>query len=200
MSLAIRPYHPSDLPALYRVCLGTGDSGRDAAHLYHDPELLAHYYVGPYLISEPDLASVLTQNGRPIGYAIATRDTAAFGHWCETEWFPVLRSRYPLEGRDHKSPAEQQLIQAIHRGHETQNRWPSYPAHLHIDLLPAGQGRGWGRRLMERLWGQLVELGVPGVHLGVGRGNSNAIDFYQHIGFEALEVHGWGFILGKNLG
>ena len=55
MDFAIRPYHPSDLCALYRVCLLTGDSGQDASQLYRDPELLGHIYVAPYAVFEPDL-------------------------------------------------------------------------------------------------------------------------------------------------
>ncbi len=35
-----------------------------------------------------------------------------------------------------------------------------YPAHLHVDLLPAGQGGGNGRRLMEKLFDALREQGI----------------------------------------
>src|SRR5262245_63083228 len=38
----IRPYRPSDLDALYRICLLTGDDGQDATSLYNDPRLLGH--------------------------------------------------------------------------------------------------------------------------------------------------------------
>jgi hypothetical protein len=65
MAFAIRPYHPSDLPALYRICLLTGDSGADASQLYRDPELLGHFYAAPYAVLEPDLCFVLTHDGSP---------------------------------------------------------------------------------------------------------------------------------------
>lgn len=199
MPFSIRPYHPSDLPSLYRICLLTGDAGADASHLYGDPELLGHYYVGPYAIAEPDLAFVLTLDGRPIGYIVGTRDTAAFGRWCETEWFPPLRERYPLPSASFQNEAEQWMIRSIHRGHETVNHWPAYPAHLHVDILPEGQGQGMGGRLMVHLWEQLKHLAVPGVHLGVGNGNARAIRFYEHLGFEKLEIDDWGYIFGKKL-
>ena len=30
----VRPYRPSDLPALYDICLQTADNGADGTHLY----------------------------------------------------------------------------------------------------------------------------------------------------------------------
>lgn len=47
MSIEIRPYQPFDLPGMYRVCLQTGDSGRDATALYSDPDLLGHVFAAP---------------------------------------------------------------------------------------------------------------------------------------------------------
>ena len=48
----IRPYHPTDLTALYRICLGTGDSGQDAAHLYRDPDVIGRDDILGQLASE----------------------------------------------------------------------------------------------------------------------------------------------------
>jgi ribosomal protein S18 acetylase RimI-like enzyme len=61
-----------------------------------------------------------------------------------------------------------------------------FPAHLHINLLPSGQGRGVGVRLVETLFDALGAIGVGGVHLGVGRRNVRAIGFYEHLGFRAI--------------
>lgn len=194
---SIRPYHPTDLPALYHICLKTGHNGEDASSLFSDPELLGHYYAGPYAVAEPHLAIVLTRHYRPVGYALGARDSAAFGRWCEDSWFPPLRERYPLPVTPSQSDAERSVIEAIHRGRAQKNLWPAFPAHLHIDILPEGQGQGFGRRLMERLWERLIDLAVPGVHLGVGIDNTRAIAFYRHIGFEEIEAHPWGYILGK---
>jgi len=40
----IRLYRPSDLGALYRISLLTGDDGQDATSLYNDPRLLGHFF------------------------------------------------------------------------------------------------------------------------------------------------------------
>lgn len=197
-SFAIHPYHPTNLTALYRICLGTGDSGQDATHLYQDPDLIGHYYAAPYAVLEPDLAFVLTRDGLPVGYVLGVRDTERFGTRCETEWFPPLRAAYPLRDEADGS-RDARMIRALHKGHEQTNHFPDYPAHLHIDILPAGQGHGWGRKLIETLADQMRSLDVPGVHLGVGGRNTNAIGFYEHVGFHRLREAEWGLILGMRL-
>ncbi|MCB0152506.1 MAG: GNAT family N-acetyltransferase, partial [Caldilineaceae bacterium] len=57
---------------------------------------------------------------------------------------------------------------------------------LHIDILPVGQGQGLGRRMMETFLDRLRALGVPGVHLGVGKRNPGAIQFYERMGFQPV--------------
>ncbi len=64
-----------------------------------------------------------------------------------------------------------------------------YPAHLHIDLVPAAQGHGWGRRLIDTLREALAADGVPGVHLGYAVSNTDAAAFYRRLGFRELPGH-----------
>ena len=194
MSFAIRSYHPTDIGALYDVCLKTGDSGEDATHLYQDRELLGHMYVAPYLAYEPDLAFTLTHNDVPVGYVLGTRDSVVFADRCERDWYPVLRARYPLPPAEDKS-RDAGMIRAFHEEFTAQPELLDYPAHLHIDLLPIGQGQGNGRRMIETFLARLRALNVSAVHLGVGKGNERAIRFYEKIGFEKV-VHydHWGWI------
>jgi ribosomal protein S18 acetylase RimI-like enzyme len=67
-----------------------------------------------------------------------------------------------------------------------------YPAHLHIDLLPEGQGRGGGRALMEHFLAAVRERGADGVHLYVGLANTGARAFYAKLGFKPLALPGDG--------
>jgi ribosomal protein S18 acetylase RimI-like enzyme len=189
MRFEIRPYHPSDLYALYRICLLTGDSGVDASALYRDPELLGHLYAAPYAVLEPDLAFVLTADGTPVGYTLGARDSQAFAERCEREWFPPLRERYPLPMESDASP-DAGRIRHIHRGHYHHSSLAEYPAHLHIDILPVGQGGGYGRRLIETLLARMRDTGVSAVHLGVSPTNHRAIGFYEHVGFHRIPVDG----------
>ena len=187
MVFAIRPYQPSDLPALYRICLETGDSGADASGLYNDPELLGHFYAAPYAVLEPELCFVLTIEGAPCGYILGTRNSADFRDACELEWFGLLRGRYPMPLESDRS-RDAAMVRLIHRGHDAAAAFPEHPAHLHIDLLPHAQGGGWGRALMTRFFETLRAAGVRGVHLGVGTRNTGAVKFYERIGFQLIEA------------
>ncbi|MFO7631421.1 MAG: GNAT family N-acetyltransferase [Caldilinea sp.] len=191
MHFAIRPYHPSDLYSLYQICLKTADSGQDATALFRDPELIGHIYVAPYAVAEPDLCFVLTVDGAPSGYVLGTRDSDAFHAWCEREWFPVLRARYPLPPAEDDSP-DASAIRGIHEGHAPHPDLAAYPAHLHIDLLPVAQGQGWGRRMIQTLLERMRQLGVSGVHLGVGKRNIGGIQFYERVGFHrVIDAETW---------
>jgi ribosomal protein S18 acetylase RimI-like enzyme len=198
MPFTIRSYHPSDLYALYRICLLTGDSGRDARALCNDEELLGHCYAAPYAVLEPDLCFLLLKDGTPCGYILGTRDSRTFQERCEREWFPVLRTRYAMPlASDHSLDAD--LIRRIHAGVPFDPDLAAYPAHLHIDLLPIAQGQGWGRMLMQTFLSRLRALQVPGVHLGVGRRNTRAISFYEHVGFQVIKSSEGGIRFGMHL-
>jgi ribosomal protein S18 acetylase RimI-like enzyme len=198
MALQILPYHASDLPALYRICLQTGNFGQDASHLYKDPDLLGHYYVAPYAVSEPDLCFVLAQGSLRCGYILGTRDTEAFHKWCEENWLPHLRKRYSLPDSEDDGP-DAHMVRLIHHQQATRKVVTEYPAHLHIDLLPTAQGNGWGQKMMHVFLKRLRELEVRGVHLGVSKKNPRAIRFYEKVGFTALAEFPGGFTYGMRL-
>jgi ribosomal protein S18 acetylase RimI-like enzyme len=181
----IRPFSPDDVASLSRVCLLTGDSGGDATGKYEDDTLLADIFLLPYLRLEPDYAHVLELGGRAVGYLVATPDSAAFAERYEREWLPGFAAAHPLV-----EPAVTPTQVLVRLGHSTAHLvgpdHALYPAHLHIDLLPEGQGAGWGRRLIGTLLRQLRDAGVPGVQLGVGERNTGAQAFYRRLGFAPL--------------
>lgn len=188
MTFAIRPYQESDLRDLYRICLLTGYNGEDARPHMRDHDLLGHIFAAPYGVLEPDLAFILTNNGVPCGYVLGARDSLAFAERCEREWFPALRERYSLPDPEDQS-IEARFTRRIHDGIRLKENVAGYPAHLHIDLLPEGQGKGWGRKMMETFLHRLRAIGVPGVHLGVSATNIRAIGFYERMGFQRLHEY-----------
>ncbi|GHV50984.1 hypothetical protein AGMMS49579_05470 [Spirochaetia bacterium] len=194
----------SDLPYLYEICLKTGDSGKDATDLFHDPYLLGQYYAAPYLFHDRGLCFVLEAEYRPQGYIIAAADTTEFRCWMERLWLPPLRLRYPKPFPKEivKSKNEEAILNHLHTvailPDPQLTPWiVDHPAHLHIDLLPAMQGQGFGRELMKALFAELGRRGIPGVHLGVGAGNQGAVAFYHKMGFTVLQEAPWGFTLGQ---
>ena len=176
------PFHPSHLPGVYAVCMESGNPGWRESTPEANPDLLGHVYAGPYAIHSPELASCVVDESGVAGYLLATADSNAFWDWEDAHWWPPLRAQYPrLTGNSWDSD----IITLIHDAPRTPAEIvTSFPAHLHIDLLPRAQGQGLGRVLVENLQVTLKEQGVPGLHLDVGKDNSNAIEFYRHLGFE----------------
>ena len=195
----IRAARPSDLDDLYEVCLRTGAAGEDASGLYENLRLLGEIYVGPYLVMPDGIGFVAIDHFGAAGYVLAAVDTRSFEDWCEREWWPGLRARYPDPGPEPQSPDEK-LIAEIHRPERARPDLVSrFPAHLHIDLLPRLQGRGVGRKMMERILADLGARGVPGVHLGAEAANHRAIGFYHHLGFAVLEADPLEVVMGLRL-
>ncbi len=203
MNLSTRPVHPSDLPQLYRICLRTANAdGTDGTHLFEDPDLMGHFYVGPYASLEPELCFVLQADdapATPAGYICATRDIAAFRRRCEDTWFPPLRRRYPLPDASDRSGAEQEFYALIHEGIDLNADAAAYPARLHIALLPELQRRGGGRLLMDALLERLNARAVPAVHLEVNRRNTGAIAFYEALGFHRVAAYPQAYVMGRTL-
>lgn len=177
----MRPFHPSDLPGMYRVCLATGDAGGDATALYRDPELLAHVYCGPYPVADPGLTFVVVDEHGVAGYVVATADTEAFAAWCEASWWPALRERLPLASDPGDGTRDHELLSHVRTPPAAQAP-EGHPAHLHVDVLPRLQGQGWGRRLIAAVADALRARGVPGLHLVVDARNTRAVGFYEHVG------------------
>jgi len=192
----IRPYHPGDLDALYRICLLTGDNGQDATPLFHDPQLLGHFFAAPYGLFEPSLAFVAEDTEGVGGYIVGALDTQAFEEQLESKWWPDLRTRYPDPPPGLPSA---QLTPDQHVAHMIHHPWRTpgeltarYPSHLHINLLPRLQASGHGSQLTKTLIAALRDQGSRGVHLHVARGNRRAAGFYRHIGFTEIPATGTG--------
>jgi ribosomal protein S18 acetylase RimI-like enzyme len=193
----IRPFHISDLGSLYRICLLTGADGEDASGTISN-EILGHFFAAPYAVTEPELCWVLTHKGDPVGYVLGTADSVKFSEATEADWWPHLRERYPMpDARD--SSREAMMIRAIHRGYQAPEVASNYPAHLHIDLLPIGQGRGLGKSMIEAFLNSLRHRGVAGLHLGVSKANQRAMDWYPKLGFRLIEEAENGVTFGMKL-
>jgi len=198
MSFIIRLYKKSDLPYLYEICLKTGNSGIDATELYKDPLLLGNFYSAPYAVIHPELTFILADNDIPLGYILGTNDSELFYHKSEKEWFPPLRKKYLLPN-ENDDASDAKIIRLIHKGHLPKPELLSYPAHLHIDILPEGQGQGMGRKLIETFCNKLIEMKVQALHLEVGKRNTNAIFFYERIGFKIIKEYEWSVAYGIKL-
>lgn len=191
----VRAFDSDDTDSCYEICLRTADNGGDATSLYSDQRIAGEVWVGPYLVRHPECSLVLEDDEGVGGYVVGTPDTASYDDWVDNEWFVPLRERYPV-GAFGEGTADAACVNLIH----TPLRMPAevveaYPAHLHIDLLPRLQGRGYGRALMDGLFERVRSAGAVAIHLGCSPDNTNAIAFYQRLGFEDLMG---GFIWGRS--
>ncbi len=202
-AFSLRRAQVRDLPELYHVCLGTGDAGADGTHLFSDPVLLGSIYVGPYVTLSPLFAYALVEDDRVCGYTLGVLDTRVFYTECETKWWPALRETYPKASWNKYRPNERELIeQTIFGGFRSPLRdeqLDMYPSHLHIDLLPPAQGRGWGPVMVGRLLDALRGAGSVGVHLTMMASNARAFNFYLKLGFQTLVQGETEWVLGLRL-
>jgi ribosomal protein S18 acetylase RimI-like enzyme len=181
----IRLYTLADFDSVSEVCLRTAEAGGDATGLYLSDELMPDIFARPYLLFEPELAFVLEAGQRVAGYILGVADSSRFVERYRTEWLPAFSQKYvhvrPPSTRDELIRhlgfvPERILIPELDR----------YPAHLHIDLLPEVQRRGFGRALMQTVIAALRARGVPGLHLSLDPANVNARAFYDRLGFHEL--------------
>ena len=198
MKFEIRPYHSTDLSSIYRICLLTGFNGGDVTPFLEDPDLVGHLFAAPYAIFEPSLCFILTIDYQPCGYILGTRDSSRFNETCEKKWFPELRKRYSLPHKE-EDTIEANFLRYLHCK-QIPSKWANdYPAHLHIDILPIAQKKGYGSKLIKIFLNQLNCLNVKGVHLVVSKKNKNAIGFYKKVGFHELNEMGESIVFGQNL-
>ncbi len=198
MKFEIRPYHNTDLSSIYRICLLTGFNGEDATPYLHDPDLVGHLFAAPYAIFESSLCFILTMNYKPCGYVLGTSDSIMFNDTCEKKWFPELRKRYVLPNKD-ENTLEANFIRYLHSKQNLPKWTHDYPAHLHIDILPIAQKKGFGSKLIKVFLNQLNCLNVKGVHLIVSKKNQNAICFYKKVGFHELNELEESIVFGQKL-
>jgi GNAT superfamily N-acetyltransferase len=198
MNFSIRSYQKSDYAKLYEICLKTGDSGSDASNIYNDPLLLGHLYVAPYVVFHPELAFIITNNNIPIGYIVGTSDSEKFYQVTEQKWFPPLREKYPFP-KENDNSSDARIIRLIHKGHPPKSELLDYPAHLHIDILPEGQGHGLGKELIHIFAEKLKELEIKALHLEVGKKNKNAQIFYEKVGFQIIKEYEYSIAYGMQL-
>lgn len=198
----IRPYRHTDLADVYDVCIRTADGGADARGRYDTDALMGDLFAGPYVFLEPELAFVLEDEGRVVGYVLGTADTQRFVASYRERWIPRLADRYPPLVGDPGSDTDRMIALHQHPEHMLVPELAGYPAHLHIDLLPAYQRRGYGRALMAAMLAALAAAGVPAVHLGMLTANTAARAFYERLGFTELAVPGNGAVsyLGRSTG
>jgi ribosomal protein S18 acetylase RimI-like enzyme len=200
MEPLIRPYRDGDHDAVYDICVRTGAASNDARGLYSTDDLIPDIYAGPYLLIEPELAFVLDNGERAVGYIIGTADTERFVRAYRERWIPGMRERYPVPPAGPGTAEDRQLANLFDPERMIRPELAPHPAHLHINLLPDYQGKGFGRDLMTEFLAAAARNGAPSAHLSVYTVNTGARAFYAKLGWHEVQASApwpWTF-LAKN--
>ncbi|MFJ8750165.1 GNAT family N-acetyltransferase [Streptomyces sp. NPDC102441] len=185
----VRPYRPADQEALADICVRTADNGGDSTRLYPDPGLMPALFAEPYAHLEPELAFVLDDgSGRAAGYVLGTADTRRFVDAFREIWLPLVTDRFPAPEGEPGTLTEAMTAFLYRPERMILPELDEHPAHLHIDLLPPWQRRGYGRELMGAFLGALHRKGVRAVHLSMLTANTPARAFYDRLGFQPIDV------------
>jgi ribosomal protein S18 acetylase RimI-like enzyme len=192
----LRRVKPCDAHSVSRICLLTGDAGETAECLYNNPELLGLVYALPYVeIPITTFGYVVEDSNQVVGYVLGSTDTRTFEHEEAKHWWPFLRAKYPLDDSSGLTVSDTRMIRSIHFPSVSPEHCMAFsPAHLHINILPAYQRRGWGRKLIGKVMEYLCEQGCPGVWLGLDTRNKLAATFYERLGFERVPGAGEEFV------
>ncbi len=183
--MTIRPYQTKDRENCRKICHITAT----APAYVKNPELVATLYCDYYIDKEPDNCFVLTDEfDNAVGYILCAENEVDF----EVGYKPYLdkAGKMSLSNK----------IGCMADSFFNRKLYKDYPAHLHIDILPAFQGKGSGKQLISTLEAHLRSKNVKGVHLGVGGDNKRAHKFYEKADYILLRNWGsLGKIYGKKL-
>jgi len=193
---SIRSYKSADTSAAYEICLKTGNSGQDATHLFSDPLVLGHIYVGPYMEFEPQSVFILEDDQGPCGYIMGVLDSQTYYQWMHSEWLPKIRVNYKKPTGNLDTWDETEKITDLLFHPVSQRLLPDYPAHLHIDLLSRAQGKGQGKLMMDRFIDYLRYNKISGVHLELSSKNDRAFNFYRKYGMQELDRNNESIFMG----
>lgn len=168
----IRKYKESDKENLRRICIETAsDFFKKSEKLKRSVPALYNDY---FTENEPDNIFVIDDGfGKAVGYIICTTDVKGFMKKLKKIYIPRA-----VKGDLGMLPAcmgyfGSMLIEGKKNG-----------VHLHIDILPEYQHKGFGTKLIDSLRAHLYESGVPTLSVNTIFRNSGAYKFYIKYGFK----------------
>ena len=183
----IRPYESKDAARVREVCMRTGPK----ASLEEGPArtLLLATYMDYYIEREPHNCFVIADDGdSAVGYILCAEDYRPYREIFFRDYAP--RS---------KGLGLARRAECLGAGYLPRFFYKTYPAHLHIDILPAYQRMGLGTKLMDTLTAHLRQKGIGGVMLGVSSTNEKGIRFYKKYGFTQVRKVPFSIVMGLRL-
>ena len=182
----IREVKQEDIERVKYICIQTAD---EKAKTDKDTgEIIANTYSTYYVREEPETCFVLEDDGLVVGYIICSTNAKKFKrNFRKVDLTEIKKIKNSAGIENWFIPVPYMIFKCI------------YPAHLHINLLEAYQGKGYGTELMNTLLSKLREKGVKGVMLLAAESNKGAVKFYKRHGFKTFVTAFGGVAMGKKL-
>lgn len=187
--VVVRPYRGADRDRVRLVCFETGYMGEPAAWFWRDAKSFADMFSGYYTDREPESAYVVEIDGVVSGYVLGAIDASAAWNPAAVVGRHILRRGIAFRPgtarfiwRSMKDGAVDIALRRV-KASDLDFHDARWPAHLHIDLLPVARGRGAGRRMVSAWLDRLRSAGIGGCHLQTMAENTNAIAFFETVGF-----------------
>ena len=184
--MTIRPYRATDRDAVRHICCETADAGGPQESFFRDREFIADLVTRYYTDFAPELTWVVEDEGMVAGYLTGALDTDRQRR--VTAWRILPEAVLRAVGRGVLFQREtwrmlRALIRSLFLGGDRAVAADLYPAHLHINLLPAARGQGMGQQLVEVFFAAARQAGVTGVQVSVRADNAGGCDFFCRLGF-----------------
>lgn len=179
--MTIRPYQEKDKNNVRNICISTSVG-------YEAPEkeklFILNLYCDYYIEQEPQNCFVLADgNDDAVGYILCSENLKRY-----TKNMCTYRSLIRSKG----------MMKYLYSWGEIIAHLPASKkckAHMHIDILPDYQHKGYGSMLVNALKENLSSKGINSVMLVVGADNKNAVKFYKKNGFKSYLNFGKGILM-----
>ena len=183
--VGVRGFRPADRAAVRDISYRTGFMGESAESFWRHKESWADLWTSYYTDHEPESLHVATMDDAVVGYLAGCRNTAAMRPSTEELTKAVIRRHRLLFRPGTAGFLYRGLLDSLRDRERAGGDFidPRWPAHLHIDLLPAARGTGLGAALMQRWLQQLQAADSPGCHLLTLVENTRAVQFFEKSGF-----------------
>jgi ribosomal protein S18 acetylase RimI-like enzyme len=183
----VRPFETKDREALHQIGADTAFFGEPVEHIMEDRRIFIDRFYVYFTDYEPEHTWVACVDERVVGFIVGCINGKVYE---ETQKKVILPGMMKKFFRGYYRPGFKTFryiwsgFTAVRRGEIPEADETIYPAHLHINLLPAARGLGLGRKLMEAYINQLKELGIPGVYLQTTTLNMEACKLFEKVGFQ----------------
>lgn len=184
----IRRYRPGDRAAVREICLATAYG--DGAQPPVEPRLFTDLMTRYHTDFAPEALWIAEAEGRVVGYLAGCFDAGRLRR--AMAWRIVPRAVAGALARGLLlRPAFWRLLFLVPRFLAAARRGrtaglTAYPAHLHINLIPAARRRGVGERLVTLFVAEVERRELAGVHATVLADNEPARRFFTRLGFSPL--------------